>query len=147
MKVLRVIALSAAASVALAGVASAQGTSGAIQSSGAVQTLTINLMQLNKSNQTGTATITDTKTGVLVTIKLRNEPGTYSEPAHIHEGSCTNLNPASKWGLGNVENGKSSTTIAGVTVAQLLAGKYAINVHLSRDNMPHYVACGPIVKS
>lgn len=147
MKVFRVIALSAAASVALAGAAAAQSTGGSVQSGGVAQTITINLTQQNKSTQFGTATIADTKTGVLVTIKLRNVPPTYSEPAHIHEGTCTKLNPESKWGLGNVENGKSSTSITGVSVAQLLAGKYAINVHLSRDNMPHYVACGNIVKS
>ncbi|MBV8490326.1 MAG: hypothetical protein JO199_07340 [Candidatus Eremiobacteraeota bacterium] len=112
-----------------------------------MKTVKINLNPLNGSKQYGWATLTDTKTGVNVEIKLRGVPPTYSEPAHIHEGVCTKLSPASKWGLGNVENGTSSTNITGVTVEQLLAGKYAINVHLSRDNMPHYVACGNIVAS
>jgi hypothetical protein len=148
MKVFRTIGFAAAVAVAAAGVASAQGsTSGSMQSGGAMQTVKITLWPQNKSNQQGTATLTDTKNGVLVTISLRNEPATYSEPAHIHQGVCTKLNPAPWKPLSNVENGKSTTTVAGVTVKQLLASPYAINVHLSSNNLGHYVACGNIASS
>jgi hypothetical protein len=33
-----------------------------------------------------------------------------------------------------------------VTIDQLLAGKYAINVHESTSNLGKYVSCGNIVK-
>jgi Cu/Zn superoxide dismutase len=144
MKLFRIIGFVSAAAVAMAGVAFAQGS---MQSSGAMQTIKITMWPQNKSNQPGTATLTDTKNGVMVSISLRNEPPSFSEPAHIHQGVCTKLNPAPWKPLNNVANGKSMATVAGVTVKQLLASPYAINVHLSSSNLGHYVACGNIAAS
>jgi hypothetical protein len=107
--------------------------------------LQINMGAQNQSGQAGSAGVADAKGGgVDVTIKLQKEPKGASEPAHIHPGTCTKLNPAPFKPLNPVVNGKSFTHVAGVTVAQLKKGKYAINVHKSANDLKTYVSCGDL---
>jgi len=107
--------------------------------------LNINMGAVGGTKQNGTASIRDVPGGgaIQVTVSVFNEPKGASEPAHIHQGRCPNVNPAPWKPLKNVVNGKSVTTIKGVTVAQLKKGKYAINVH-DQNNLKHYVSCGDI---
>lgn len=106
---------------------------------------TVNLGAQNGSGQTGTATIVDKGTGVLVTVTVSNEPKGASEPTHIHLGTCSKLNPAPWKPLSNTVNGVSTTTVPGVTVAQLTGKtKYAINLHKSLKQISVYVSCGGI---
>jgi hypothetical protein len=105
-------------------------------------TINVTMEAQNGSKQTGTATVTAKGTGVQVMISLTNEPKGASEPAHIHDGTCAKLNPAPWKPLTNVVNGTSSTTVAGVTVAELQKEKYAINVHKSAADLKTYVSCG-----
>lgn len=98
-------------------------------------------------------------------------------PAHIHEGTCANLNPTPKYPLANVEYPSAtgmaspaaaspmamaspgamtmegttgalpaelSVTKVDVSLSDLLASQYAINVHESMENISHYIACGDI---
>lgn len=96
-------------------------------------------------------------------------------PAHIHQGTCVNLNPVPKYPLANVEYPAASTaspaaspmamgspaaattqgttgalpaelsvTKVNVSLNDLLASQYAINVHESAQNISHYIACGDI---
>ena len=106
--------------------------------------LDINMGQENGSNQTGTATVKDVSGGVLVSVSVKNEPSGASEPAHIHMGTCTKLNPAPWKPLSNVVNGTSTTTVKGVTVADLKKAQYAINLHKSANDIPAYVSCGDL---
>ncbi|HTU82133.1 MAG TPA: hypothetical protein VMF61_08390 [Candidatus Acidoferrales bacterium] len=106
-------------------------------------TLKIDLKAENGSGETGTATITQESDGVKVDIALKNAPAA-AQPAHIHPGTCANLTPAPKWPLTSVINGSSTTELKGVTIAQLLADKYAVNVHKSTTDLATYVACGNI---
>jgi hypothetical protein len=106
--------------------------------------LNINMGELNKSKQNGTASVQDVSGGVLVKVSVFNEPKGASEPAHIHEGTCAKLNPAPWKPLSNVVNGTSVTTVKGVTVADLKKAHYAINVHESASNLKHYVSCGDL---
>jgi hypothetical protein len=107
--------------------------------------LQINMGQQNNSKQTGNASVVDQKHGgVMVTIHLKSEPKGASEPAHIHKGTCTKLDPAPWKPLKNVVNGTSQTLVPGVTVAQLKKGKYAINVHKSASDLQTYVSCGDL---
>jgi len=106
--------------------------------------LNINMGQQNKSKQNGTATVKDVNGGVWVKVSVFNEPKGGSEPAHIHMGTCDKLNPAPWKPLSNVVNGTSTTTVKGVTVAQLKKAHYAINVHESASNLKHYVSCGDL---
>jgi hypothetical protein len=101
--------------------------------------------QQNNSGQAGNASVTDVKGGVDVAIHLKSEPKGASEPAHIHRGTCTKLNPSPWKPLNPVVNGQSMTRLDGVTVAQIKKGKYAINVHKSANDLKTYVSCGDLV--
>ncbi|HUZ50117.1 MAG TPA: hypothetical protein VMW12_10365 [Candidatus Dormibacteraeota bacterium] len=98
---------------------------------------------LNASGETGTATVTQVATGVKVVVSLKGAPAT-AQPTHIHVGTCDNINKAPKYPLANTVNGKSTTVVKGVTLAQLLAGHYAVNVHKSATAIGTYVSCGNI---
>ncbi len=87
-------------------------------------------------------------------------------PAHIHEGTCDNLDPNPAYPLSNVgldmlEDGtptvgeemvgaasaipiESSVTTVDVALDDLLAEDYAISVHESPENAENYIACGDI---
>lgn len=114
----------------------------AIQASG--KHLTVKMNALNGSGQTGTATITRASGGhVTVTIDLSGEPTGASEPAHIHPGTCANLDPVPKAVLSPVVDGRSVTTIPAPTSSS--SGHRAIVVHKGPgDDMKTYVSCGDI---
>jgi Cu/Zn superoxide dismutase len=105
--------------------------------------VTVTMNALNGSGQSGTATIARGKPGNLtVTIDLSGEPAGASEPAHIHPGSCADLNPIPKVVLSPVVDGRSVTTIAAPTSNP---GARAIVVHKGTGaDMKTYVACGDI---
>jgi hypothetical protein len=102
---------------------------------------TITMKAQNDSGETGTTTLKDTPDGLLVTIDLKDAKG--SQPAHIHKGSCAKLDPAPEYPLKNVVDGKSTTTVKGVTISEL-DGKTAVNVHKSAADLKTYVSCGDI---
>jgi hypothetical protein len=106
--------------------------------------MTITMHGQNGSKQNGTASLKQAGANVLVKISISNEPKGASEPAHIHPGYCATLNPAPWKPLQSVMNGMSTTTVKGVTLAQLKKSDYAINVHESAKNIKRYVSCGDI---
>lgn len=97
----------------------------------------------NNSKENGSAVLTQVKGGVQVVISLKNAPAD-AQPSHIHTGACGNLKGV-KYPLLNTVNGKSTTVVNGVTMKELLAGGYAINVHKSTSDLADYVSCGNIV--
>ncbi len=105
--------------------------------------LTVNMLALNSSGQSGTATIARASGGNLtVTIALTGEPAGVSEPTHIHAGACANVNPVPKVVLSPVVDGKSVTTIPAPTSTP---GARSIIVHKgSGADAKIYVACGDI---
>jgi len=105
--------------------------------------ITIPLVALNNSGETGTATLTQVGSGVRVVVALAHAPAS-AQPTHIHIGTCGNINKAPEYPLVNTVGGSGTSTVAGVTLKQLLAGKYAINVHKSTMDLATYVACGNI---
>lgn len=124
--------LAVALMLALASSASAQGSA-----------ITVTLAGQNNSGIAGTATLTPMGDQIRVVINVTGEPAGASEPAHIHEGTCANLNPAPKYPLANVVNGTSSTTV-NVPLATLTSGQFAINMHKSAQELSVYVACGDV---
>ncbi len=110
----------------------------------ATSTLTLKLNAQTGSGENGTASLTQTDGAVNVVISIPNGPAG-PQPAHIHDGTCAGILGVA-YGLTSLANGNSTTVIKGITIDQLLAGKYAINVHKSTDNMGNYVACANIVK-
>lgn len=85
-------------------------------------------------------------------------------PAHIHEGSCAELNPSPKEPLENVvqrqpEEGAEETEPLGnltaatvlyseteveLSIDDMLASSHAINIHESQENAQNYISCGDI---
>ncbi|MFN2645371.1 MAG: hypothetical protein ABR570_10295 [Burkholderiales bacterium] len=133
--------------VALAsGVAFAQDSKKSDKKS-AGKSVNVTMRALNKSGEAGRARLTAEgadKTRVEVTLK--GGPKGTPQPAHIHEGSCAQLDPKPKYGLENVVDGKSSTVVP-VGLDALMGGKMAINVHKSKEDIKTYVSCGDIGKS
>jgi hypothetical protein len=105
--------------------------------------VTIHMRALNHSGETGRATLTPMGNRTRVELAINGEPAGANQPVHIHEGTCANLNPAPKWVLNNIVNGKSVTTVP-VGLGVLEAGSYSVNAHQSVQNMGTFVACGEI---
>ena len=105
--------------------------------------ITVVMMPLNGSGESGTATLTAMGNKTRVNIGLKGENTTGDQPAHIHMGSCPKPNPAPKYPLKNVVLGKSNTVVD-VPISKLTGGNMSINVHESAKNLGKYVACGNI---
>lgn len=104
--------------------------------------VTVQLDAQSGSGQTGTATLTEEAGKTKVVIELGNPPEE-PQPAHIHPGSCDDLDPSPKYGLSNVEGGSSETTLS-LSLDELRGGELAINIHRSEADPFTYVACGDI---
>jgi plastocyanin len=92
------------------------------------------------------------------------EEEAHSHPAHIHDGTCAELGdvvyPLSNVGdemlmdgtpMAGEEMGsadaievEASVTNVQTSLADLLGGAYAINIHESQENIGNYIACGDI---
>jgi hypothetical protein len=105
--------------------------------------VTVQLNEFESSGQTGTATLTAEGEQTQVSIEVDDEPVSESQPAHIHEGTCDELNPAPAFGLPNVIDGTSETTVD-ASLDTLTGGTYAINLHMSDDDLETYTSCGNI---
>src|SRR5262249_7489390 len=76
-----------------------------------------------------------TKEGADTTKVVVNLSGaTGQQPAHIHKGTCSNLDPKPTYPLSPVANGKSETLVK-ASLADLEKGGYAINVHKSAQDV------------
>ena len=107
--------------------------------------VTVKMVALNHSGENGMATVTQLNDGgIAVAVRLDNAPADVPQPTHIHIGTCGNINKAPEYALRNTVNGKSDSTVPGVSLAELLKGKYAINVHKSGTELGTYVSCGNI---
>lgn len=104
-------------------------------------TLTIELAEENDSGQTGTATLTavgPNETEVVVDV---TNPPAESQPVHIHEGSCDDIDPQPLHGLPNLMDGHTESTVP-ASLDELTAGGLALNAHRSDEQIDLYVACG-----
>jgi hypothetical protein len=107
------------------------------------QSVTVPIMAMNDSGQTGTATLTPEGDRTRVVVELTGVPEGVVEPEHIHLGTCDKLNPAPKWPLQPLQNGRSVTVVP-VSLATIMKDQTAINVHKSPTEIATYVACGNI---
>jgi|SRR3954469_16159860 len=107
------------------------------------QSITVDLSGQNNSGVTGTATLTDLGGGKMRVEMRVSGTGSGPQPAHIHEGTCAQLNPAPKFALAEVVNGASRTDVDG-SLQTVLASPHAIHLHKSPDELPVYVACADI---
>lgn len=104
---------------------------------------TVTMTAQNDSGQNGTVMLEDMGGGMTkVTVNISNG-STTPQPAHIHEGSCSNLNPKPKWPLNNVVNGTSETMVD-APLSDIATGGYAVNIHKSAAEASVYTSCGDI---
>jgi len=104
---------------------------------------TLSLAEQNDSGITGEVELTPTSEGQLeVEIELDGSDGG-PHPAHIHEGSCADLDPTPAFPLEDVVDGRSETTLE-LSTTELVAAEYAVNVHESAENADVYVACADV---
>ncbi|MHB8434246.1 MAG: hypothetical protein ACYC8W_09870 [Candidatus Tyrphobacter sp.] len=105
--------------------------------------LKIQLYAQNRPGETGTATFEQVSGGVKIVIKMAGgQNGT--QRVHIHAGTCAKLNPIPKFTLTDIVHGSSTTTISGITLGDLLKGRYVVDVHESSADTTRYVACAAI---
>jgi hypothetical protein len=104
--------------------------------------VTVQLAAQNGSGESGTATLT--AEGEMTRVEVDVSNGTSApQPAHIHEGSCADLDPTPKYPLQNVVDGMSTSTVD-ASLDKLKSEAYAINVHKSESDLQTYVSCGDI---
>jgi hypothetical protein len=108
----------------------------------AADSMKVTMAPQSGSSESGTATLT--KEGADTTKVVVNLSGaTGQQPAHIHKGTCANLDPKPTYPLSPVSNGKSETVVK-ASLDDLSKGGYAINVHKSAQDVKTYVSCGEI---
>jgi len=120
----------------------------ALPSTAAAQSnaLTLTLSPQNGSGISGTATLTDMGNGKTHVVMQASGAGAGPQPAHIHPGSCDQLDPTPAFTLSSVVNGMSTTDVD-ASLQQLLDGKYAVHMHKSQDELTVYVACADIIRT
>lgn len=102
------------------------------------------VMQAMNGGQAGSATILESPTlDLSVKITLQGSPSTLQEPAGVHAGTCTAINPEVKFPLSSITNGTSTTNNLNTTLAELSSSPYVVVVQRSGlDATP--VSCGQI---
>ncbi|HWV23492.1 MAG TPA: hypothetical protein VNZ58_04835 [Thermomicrobiales bacterium] len=105
--------------------------------------LVLDLQELNDSGITGTVTLYDVGDGKTI-VKFEVQGAGGNHPAHIHKGTCDDLTPESYKDLNNVDENGKSTTLVDVSLSDLLASDYAIDVHLAPNELGTLIACANI---
>ena len=124
------------------GAAGCGGDSGDEGSATGGGSVTVQLAAQNDSGESGTATLT--AEGEMTRVEVDVSNGTSApQPAHIHEGSCADLDPTPKYPLQNVVDGMSTSTVD-ASLDELKDEAFAINVHKSESDLQTYVSCGDI---
>lgn len=107
------------------------------------QTATLSLASQNNSGITGTAVVTELPGGKMRVEIRAMGAGAGPQPAHIHQGTCANLDPAPKFTLASLTNGASTTEVDG-SLRDITASPHAIHLHKAPDELPVYVACADL---
>jgi LPXTG-motif cell wall-anchored protein len=106
------------------------------------QSTALQLVQQNNSGISGTATFTPSGGSLKVELKVTGA-GAGPQPAHIHPGSCGQLDPTPRFTLSSVANGSSTTDVQS-TFQALATSPHAVHMHKSVDEVSVYVACADI---
>jgi hypothetical protein len=108
------------------------------------QRASVELVELDDSGESGAATLRSAGAGATKVVVQMRSAAPEPRPAHIHRGTCEELEPAPAHPLKNVQGAVSETTVD-VPLEELAKGGFAINVHKSEKETDTYVACGEIV--
>ena len=108
--------------------------------------MTVTLAEQSGSGESGTATLTKVGDRTKVVVELQGMSATMGsppQPAHIHNGSCANLDPTPVYALADAKDGKSTSTVD-AKLDDLTKDAFVINIHKSAAQIKTYVACGDI---
>jgi Cu/Zn superoxide dismutase len=105
--------------------------------------VTVSLGELTGSGQSGSATLTPAGEGRTTVFVEVGSPPEEAQPAHIHPGTCADLDPLPAYPLAPLAGGASQTTVS-ISLDDLRRGAFAVNVHLSEEEIRTSVACGDI---
>lgn len=112
----------------------------------AAQPVIVTMYPQSQSTEHGTVKLTPlSATSTRIEITLVGEPFGARQPAHIHKGTCSNLNPAPAYPLNDIVDGHSSSTVQ-VGLAALQSGQFSVNAHMSAKDLAQYVACANLSK-
>ncbi|HEU0164201.1 MAG TPA: hypothetical protein VFQ54_04095, partial [Thermomicrobiales bacterium] len=106
------------------------------------QKLTVTFTEYNDSGIKGTATFYDEGARTLVVIDVKNA-GT-DHPAHIHAGTCNTLDPKAAYNLIDIHEDGQSSTYIDTSLSDLTASQFAIDLHLSPNDLGTMIACANI---
>jgi hypothetical protein len=100
------------------------------------------LSEQNGTGESGTARLIPLRTRTKVVLELTGAVKS-RQPAHIHAGSCDDLDAKPKYELSEVKSG-TSASIVDAKLTTLRRGTFAIDVHESTAALGNHVACGEI---
>lgn len=101
----------------------------------------VELEAVGDEGVSGTATLTEADDGGTRVVVELDDEGDTPRPAHLHEGTCEELNPAPKYPLEDVDDGQSETIIE-PALEDVRSERLALNVHESAENIENYISCG-----
>lgn len=107
-----------------------------------VDQLELEFVEYNDSGVEGTVTLYDLDDQTLVAILI--EEGGEVHPAHIHTGTCNELDPLPFAPLSNVENNEPSLSVVDTPLPELIDGDYAVDLHLSPNELGTLIVCADI---
>jgi hypothetical protein len=132
------------------GLALAIGLSGgiALAKQGTATEAKVELKEMNGSGVTGFASLVAKGKRTQVSMNVKGVLG--DNPTHIHQGTCSDLDPNPQYPLTNIVLPSStltgtSDTLVDVPLADLLSSPHLILVHKSQKDIGTYLACGDIV--
>lgn len=105
--------------------------------------LTLPFEILNDSGLSGTATLYEAGDKTIVDLDVKNTGN--DQPAHIHAGTCGNLEPEPAFDLTDLHADGKSRTVIDTPLEGLLNGQFAIDIHLSPTELGTLSACANIV--
>ena len=106
-------------------------------------TLTINLVDWSETGVTGTATLTDDGNVTQVDVSIDGPGIVGGHELHIHNGTCTTPGSAT-YTLNPIDADGNSSSSINLTLDQMTAGNYFINVHPDEENWDDWMVCGNI---
>lgn len=104
--------------------------------------LKLTFTQLNDSGVTGTTTLYDAGNRTIVDIDVKNTGANH--PAHIHKGTCSQLEAKPSFDLTSVHEDGKSRSVVNASLDDLIAGGYAIDLHLSPTELGTLIVCAGI---
>jgi hypothetical protein len=104
--------------------------------------LELEFEELNDSGVSGTATLYEAGDRTIVELDL--EDTGENHPAHIHAGSCDDLQPEPEYPLENVGSEGRSTSVVDASLDELIDGDFAIDLHLAPNELGTLIACADI---